>query len=66
MADEPDNPVDSESLNLNEEDKLKTAAGTGAAGLGCLGMLTLPWSIMALVIGIIIIAAVIGKLFLHH
>jgi hypothetical protein len=45
-----------------EKEKIEAAGITAATGLGCLGMATLPWSILVLVGLIILIAWVVSRI----
>lgn len=50
---------------LTDKEKEKAAAITGATALGCLGVMTLPFSIIAVMIVILVVVCVFVGV-LHH
>jgi len=55
----------STSTGMTDKEKEKAAAVTGATALGCLGVMTLPFSIIAVMITILIVAVIFLRV-LHH
>jgi disulfide bond formation protein DsbB len=53
------------SSDMTDKEKEKTAAVTGATALGCLGFMTLPWSIIVAVIAVLVVVVLVVRA-MHH
>jgi len=60
-APQPDDGRDSPAQDAKPEDKVEAAAGTAAAGLGCLSMVLMPWTLLIVVAIIIAVAWILHK-----
>ncbi len=63
MAEESDKPE--QKSESTTEDAAKAGAVAGATSLGCLGLVTLPWSIFALIVLVLLILWGMHRLFMH-
>ena len=63
MAEEPDKSE--QKSESTKEEAAKAAAVVGASALGCLGLVTLPWSIFGLIVLLLLILWGVHRLFVH-
>ena len=61
-AQDPDDGRSSPAQDAKPEDKSEAAAGTAAAGLGCLGVALMPWTLLIIVAIIIAVAWVVHRM----